>query len=116
MNLITRQSPQRQGKVLKLLMTAYNMFSGLVRLLSTFCTDVFGVVNNALLFGLVGKQTLLQVDFGDVSPHIHAFAFGQGTGSRDTSSYIHFICFYKYHQRLCIIIYFTFPLDFIPEN
>ena len=54
------------------------MFSGLVRLLSTFCTDVFGVVNNALLFGLVGKQTLLQVGFGDASPHIHAFHSGKG--------------------------------------
>ena len=76
MNLITRQSPQRQGKVLKPIMTAYNVFSGLVRLLSTFCTDVFGVVNNALLFGLVGKQTLLQVDFGDASPHTHAVSLG----------------------------------------
>ena len=86
------------------------MFSGLVRLLGTFCTDVFGVVNNALLFGLDGKQTLLQVDFGDASPHIHAFAFGQGTGSRDTSSCIHFIYFYKYHQKALYFYLAYFPV------
>ena len=116
MNLITRQSPQRQGKVLKLLMTAYNMFSGLVRLLSTFCTDGFGVVNNALLFGLVGKQTLLQVGFGDASPHIHAFAFGQGTG-HETRLHV-FISFVPINTTRGSVLLFTlfFPFDFMPGN
>ena len=71
-------------------MTAYNVFSGLVRLLSTFVLMCLVLINNALLFGLVGKQTLLQVGFGDASPHTHALSLGHGTGS-SAAYFIHTI-------------------------